>query len=42
MQRAQVSLFSMALAAARLPLYIHLPRFASSELGFRLATIGVC
>ncbi|SLN56666.1 putative symporter YagG [Falsiruegeria litorea R37] len=41
MQRAQVSLFSMALAAAGLPLYIHLPRFASSELGLSLATIGL-
>lgn len=41
MQRVQVTIFSMALAAAGLPLYIHLPRFASGELGLNLATIGV-
>ncbi|GAB5439542.1 MFS transporter [Falsiruegeria mediterranea] len=41
MQRAQVSLFSMALAAAGLPLYIHLPRFAASELGLSLSAIGI-
>ena len=40
MRHWQVSLFAMMLAAAGLPLYIHLPRFASTELGLSLATVG--
>ncbi|MGH1369863.1 MAG: MFS transporter [Maritimibacter sp.] len=37
----RVSLYAMMLAAAGIPLYIHLPRFASVELGIGLGTIGV-
>ena len=40
MQYWSVSLFAMMLAAAGLPLYIHLPRFASTELGLSLSTVG--
>ena len=36
----RVSLYAMMLAAAGIPLYIHLPRFASVELGIGLGTIG--
>lgn len=36
----RVSLYALMLAAAGIPLYIHLPRFASVELGISLATIG--
>ncbi len=36
----RVSLFAVMLAAAGLPLYIHLPRFASVELGIGLGTLG--
>ena len=36
----RVSLYALMLAAAGIPLYIHLPRFASVELGMGLATIG--
>lgn len=36
----RVSLFALMLAAAGIPLYIHLPRFASVNLGIGLATIG--
>lgn len=36
----RVSLYALMLAAAGIPLYIHLPRFASVELGIGLATIG--
>jgi GPH family glycoside/pentoside/hexuronide:cation symporter len=36
----RVSLYALMLAAAGIPLYIHLPRFASVELGLSLATIG--
>lgn len=36
----RVSLYAAILAAAGLPLYIHLPRFASVELGIGLATLG--
>ncbi len=36
----RVGLFAMMLAAAGIPLYIHLPRFASVELGIGLGTIG--
>ncbi len=35
-----VSLFAAMLAAAGIPLYIHLPRFAASELGLSLSTVG--
>ncbi len=35
-----MSLYAVMLAAAGIPLYIHLPRFASVELGIGLATIG--
>lgn len=36
----RVSLYALMLAAAGIPLYIHLPRFASVELGVGLGTIG--
>ncbi|SMR72010.1 Na+/melibiose symporter [Aliiroseovarius halocynthiae] len=36
----RVSLYAMMLAAAGIPLYIHLPRFASVDLGIGLGTIG--
>lgn len=36
----RVSLFALMLAAAGIPLYIHLPRFASVELGIGLGAIG--
>ncbi|MDW4550567.1 MFS transporter [Defluviimonas sp. D31] len=36
----RVSLYALMLAAAGIPLYIHLPRFASVNLGIGLATIG--
>ena len=35
-----VSFFATALAAAGLPLYIHLPRYAETELGLSLGTVG--
>ena len=41
MRYLDVSLFAMLLAAAGLPLYIHLPRFATAELGLSLSTVGV-
>ena len=37
---AQVSLFALMLAAAGLPLYIHLPAYASGELGMNLGALG--
>ncbi|MDE9449586.1 MFS transporter [Aliiroseovarius sp. Z3] len=37
----RVSLYAMMLAAAGIPLYIHLPRFASVNLGVGLGAIGV-
>ncbi|AUQ63586.1 MFS transporter [Phaeobacter inhibens] len=40
MQATRISLFAMMLAAAGLPLYIHLPRFATAELGVSLATLA--
>ncbi|MBE1284371.1 MAG: sodium:galactoside symporter [Rhodobacteraceae bacterium] len=40
MQHLQISLFAMMLAAAGLPLYIHLPRYATAELGLNLSAIG--
>jgi GPH family glycoside/pentoside/hexuronide:cation symporter len=36
----RVSLFALMLAAAGIPLYIHLPRFASVNLGIGLGVIG--
>lgn len=36
----RVSLFALMLAAAGIPLYIHLPRFASVNLGLGLGTVG--
>lgn len=36
----RVSLYALMLAAAGIPLYIHLPRFASVNLGIDLATAG--
>ncbi len=36
----RVSLYALMLAAAGIPLYIHLPRFASINLGIGLGTIG--
>ena len=36
----RVSLYALMLAAAGIPLYIHLPRFASVELGMGLGAIG--
>ncbi len=38
---ARVALFAMILAAAGLPLYIHLPRFAAAELGLSLTTVSL-
>ena len=36
----RASLYALMLAAAGIPLYIHLPRFASVELGIGLAALG--
>ena len=36
----RVSLYALMLAAAGIPLYIHLPRFAAVNLGIGLGTIG--
>jgi Na+/melibiose symporter-like transporter len=36
----RVSLYAFILAAAGIPLYIHLPRFAAVELGMGLAALG--
>lgn len=36
----RVSAYALMLAAAGIPLYIHLPRFAATELGLSLATVG--
>ncbi len=36
----QISLFAGMLAAAGLPLYIHLPRYAATELGLSLQAVG--
>jgi GPH family glycoside/pentoside/hexuronide:cation symporter len=36
----RVSLYALMLAAAGIPLYIHLPRFASVQLGIGLGTVG--
>ncbi|WP_137700048.1 MFS transporter [Marimonas lutisalis] len=36
----QVSLFAMLLAAAGLPLYIHLPRYATAQMGLDMSTVG--
>jgi GPH family glycoside/pentoside/hexuronide:cation symporter len=37
----RVSLYALMLAAAGIPLYIHLPQFAAINLGLGLGTIGV-
>ncbi|MEX0304797.1 MAG: MFS transporter [Leisingera sp.] len=37
---SRVSLYAMMLASAGIPLYIHLPQFASVELGIGLGTLG--
>ena len=36
----RVSLYALMLAAAGIPLYIHLPRFAAVNLGIGLGAIG--
>lgn len=41
MHYPRVSIYALMLAAAGLPLYIHLPQFASVNLGIGLGTIGV-
>jgi len=41
MHYPRVSLYAMMLAATGIPLYIHLPQFASVNLGMGLGTIGV-
>lgn len=40
MQKPAIGFFALALAAAGLPLYIHLPRYAELELGLSLSTVG--
>lgn len=40
MRPLPIATFAMALAAAGLPLYIHLPRYAEVNLGLSLATVG--
>ena len=40
MQNLPISVFALALAAAGIPLYIHLPRFAEVNLGLSLTTVG--
>ncbi len=37
----RVSLYALMLACAGIPLYIHLPQFAATELGIGLGTLGV-
>lgn len=41
MHHPRVSLYALMLAAAGIPLYIHLPQFASVNLGIGLGTVGV-
>lgn len=41
MHYPRISLYALMLAAAGIPLYIHLPQFASAHLGISLAAIGV-
>lgn len=41
MQYTRVSLYAVMLAATGIPLYIHLPQFASVNLGISLASVGV-
>ncbi len=36
----KIALFAATLAAAGLPLYVHLPRYATIELGLSLSTLG--
>lgn len=40
MLAAKTALFAALIAAAGLPLYIHLPRFATAELGLSLSAVG--
>lgn len=40
MHHARISLYAMMLAAAGIPLYVHLPRFASVNLGVGLGALG--
>ncbi|WP_370231529.1 MFS transporter [Cognatishimia sp.] len=40
MRALPIGLFAMALAAAGLPLYIHLPRYAEVDLGLNLSAVG--
>ena len=40
MHNTRISLYAMMLAAAGIPLYIHLPRFAAVNLGIGLGAIG--
>lgn len=40
MHSLRISLYAMMLAAAGIPLYIHLPRFAATNLGVSLAALG--
>lgn len=40
MRGVPIGVFAMALAAAGLPLYIHLPRYAEVNLGLSLSTVG--
>ena len=40
LNHSRVSLYALMLAAAGIPLYIHLPQFASINLGIGLGTIG--
>lgn len=40
MPRISIGFFALALSAAGLPIYIHLPRYADVDLGLSLATVG--
>lgn len=40
MHHFRISLYAVMLAAAGIPLYIHLPRFAATNLGISLAALG--
>lgn len=37
----RISLYALMLACAGIPLYIHLPQFAATNLGINLGTLGV-
>lgn len=41
MRSAQISLFAMVLASAGVPLYLHLPRYATADLGLSLTTLSL-